>query len=202
MGPVYRRREQRNPLRKQLVYRTKTGGFHQHYGKENILRNILAFSKLYQIRPRGWKTTVVHPGAEHCLLGFRQVDLRSGSGSSMSRNNLFWDTRASRSCSSRTRWKPGRRRAAGLADRRSKFATPRPTTFTWPSSPAASGFQPFDYQAGVYGDTWVKKRRDVSAAKSFPIRRPSTSDDFETTSVGQKPSGVQAHVENRATRSP
>lgn len=34
-----------------LTYRTKTGGFHQHYGKNNLLKNnIFSFSKNYQLQ--------------------------------------------------------------------------------------------------------------------------------------------------------
>jgi hypothetical protein len=79
-----------------VTYRTKSAGFHQHYGKENLIRNnIFAFAKEYQVmRTRA---------EEHLSLTFERNIVIFDSGDLLGSNwsgenykldhNLYWDTR-------------------------------------------------------------------------------------------------------------
>jgi len=79
-----------------IVYRTKSAGFHQHYGRENVVRNnIFAFGSEYQLmRTRAephlsftFEGNIVYFEAG-ALLGSNW----SGEGVKMNRN-LYWDAR-------------------------------------------------------------------------------------------------------------
>ena len=153
-----------------LVYNTRTGGFHQHYGKENIIRNnILAFSKLHQIQ-----ATRVE---EHLSFTFENNIVYWNTGPLLSGpwtrvkikmlNNCYWNTSGKEV------------RPAGMTleqwqdrgyDTDSIIADPMfvdADNFDFrlkPDSPALKiGFKPFDYsKAGVYGNNeWVRLASDV-----------------------------------------
>jgi len=192
-----------------LVYRTKTGGFHQHYGKENILRNnILAFSKLYQIQATRVEDHLSFTLERNIVL-WDSGKLISGPWDRIqhvSRNNCYWDLRGEPVVfltDSLEAWQAkGHEQGSQIVD--PKFANPKADDFRLPpDSPALKlGFQPFDYtQAGVYGDpAWVRKANDVTYPPLEIIPDPPAleiEDDFETTAVGQSPSGTEAHVENK-----
>jgi len=151
-----------------LVYSTKTGGFHQHYGKDNTIRNnIFAFAKLYQAQctrvenHRSFNFTnniiVFNKGA--VLQGaWEKIDI-------LMDNNLYWNINNHTydfNGKSFTEWQktghdsnsyiadPGFRNAAGF-----DFNLGKDTYLN------KIGFIPFDYsRAGVYGEEdWRDKAK-------------------------------------------
>jgi hypothetical protein len=79
-----------------VVYRTKSAGFHQHYGRENLVRNnIFAFGKEYQLM-RTRAEDHVSFTFEGNIIYFNSGALLggnwSGAGFAMKRN-VYWDAR-------------------------------------------------------------------------------------------------------------
>jgi len=193
-----------------LVYNTKTGSFHQHYGKENIIRNnIFAFSKLYQVQATrvenhlsfNFENNIVYYDSGVLLSGpWDRVKLNMD-------NNCYWDA-------SGREVKPIGKPLADWQketghDVNSIIADPlfvdaKNYDFHLKSnSPALKvGFKPFDYsKVGVYGDSaWIKKAKEVTypPLEIAPDPPPvSIRDNFENTTVGSKPPTAECNVENK-----
>jgi hypothetical protein len=192
-----------------LVYRTKTGGFHQHYGRENVLRNnILAFAKEQQIQ-----ATRVEPHLsftlEKNIVYWDTGKLLAGPWEKVnfaSRDNLFWQAGGGPvefAGHSLADWQArGHEQGSQIAD--PKFANPSQCDFRLAAdSPALGlGFRPFDpSEAGVYGDPdWVRKAGAVSypPLEIAPSPPPlEIAEDFENRPLGLPPAGARAHVEHR-----
>jgi hypothetical protein len=146
-----------------LVYTCKNSGFHQHYGKENIIRNnIFAFN----IRSQLQATRI----EEHRSLSFTNNIIYLDRGTLLSSNwhkfnlfadkNVYWDTRAKDikfGDISFADWKKsGKDIHSIIAD--PLFVNPATFDFHLKNNSVAKriGFVPFDYsEAGVYGsDKW------------------------------------------------
>lgn len=153
-----------------LVYRVKTGGFHQHYGRENVIRNnILAYSHLHQLQATRVEEHLSFT-LERNIVYWDHGPLLAGPWDRVqfaSRNNCYWNAAGPTSFAGRTleAWQQaGHEQGSRVAD--PKFADPEHDNFDLAAdSPALElGFQPFDYRrAGVYGAAaWVAKARDVT----------------------------------------
>jgi len=146
-----------------LVYRTTEGGFHQHYGRENVVRNnILAFSE-------GTQTNVTRR-ERHRSITFERNIVIYDSGDLLGFKGTLWpDDRIT--CASNLYWRTdgqpvdvlgetlearqarGRDTGSIVADPR--FAAPEHDDFTLtPDSPIGwIGFQPFEVPAMGHQET-------------------------------------------------
>lgn len=150
-----------------LVYACKNSGFHQHYGKENVIRNnIFAFNLKGQVqltrveKHQSFEFTnnIVYTDSGEIFLGnWKEATVQMG-------NNCYWDTRTKEPLflgSPFSEWKNVKDKKSIVAD--PEFVDAADYDFRLASEKVAAeiGFKPFDYsQAGVYGsDKWKELAR-------------------------------------------
>jgi hypothetical protein len=196
-------------LEDNLVYNTSTGGYHQHYGRENLVKNnIFAFSRDGQLQ-RSRVEPHLSFTFENNIVYWKGGPLLHGLWTDpnvkLARNDYYDASGAPVSFvgKSLAEWQQsGKDLGSIVADPR--FVDPDHDDFRLrPESPALKlGFRPFDFErAGVYGDaTWVARARSTvfPATKFAPPPPPlSVADDFESRPEGAPPELASVQVEGK-----
>jgi len=153
-----------------LVFNVTEGGFHQHWGRENTVRNnILAFSQQEQVRGTNQKAAGEHLSFtfERNIVYFDQGVLfgrpwQWDDAKVELRNNIYWRKDGQDIDFTGTSWDQWRamgRDKEGLIIADPKFVDRGSYDFRFASDEVIQqiGFKPFDYsQSGVYGDAaWI-----------------------------------------------
>ena len=170
-------------LENNLVYATKTGSFHQHYGKENIIRNnILADSLDHQIQ-RSRAESHLSFTLEKNIIYYRTGKLLDGTWKDANvalRDNVYWkapprqpvdgwpagnpNTPIAFAGQSFADWqKSGKDTGSIIADPLFVDADHDDYRLKDDSPALKLGFKPFDFtKAGIYGDeSWLKLVKDT-----------------------------------------
>ena len=185
-------------LENNLVYNVKTGTYHQHYGRENVVRNnILAFSMDGQIQRSRVEEHVSFIFENNIVIWKDGPLVAAGTLNDervTMRNNVYWNTAGQpvdfQGQSLAQRQQRGLDTGSIVAD--PKFVDAARLDFRLqPDSPAVKlGFQPFDYtQAGVYGDSaWVQLAKAFQFPTSSSLRsRPHRRRWRSTTDSNPRP---------------
>jgi len=150
-----------------LVHHTKTGGFHQHYGKENIIRNnIFAFSKMYQLQATRVEEHLSFTFSNNIVL-YDEGVLYQGPWIKMNvdiDHNLYWNLGGSVDFVGKNlkAWqKNGYDEHSIIGD--PNFVNPKLGDFNFENQkvPKRINFKPFDYASyGVYGsEEWKNQAK-------------------------------------------
>ena len=188
-----------------VVYNTKTGGFHQHYGRENVIRNnVLAFSKAGQVIRSREEEHVSFTFERNIVLVDNALPLggRWTNGNFKLDSNLYWNTTDEEMDFSEWSfedWQDEGHDAHSLVADPLFVDVKRYDFRVKPGSPAFKlGFKDIDTsEVGLYGEAeWTEPpTRIVRPPVSYPVKpvKPkltSVNDEFETTKVGD----VAAHA--------
>ncbi len=208
-----------------LVHDTKTGSFHQHYGKENTVRNnILVNSLQHQLQATRVENHLSFTLEKNIIYWTNNSPTLNGAwekGRQISRNNIYWNTTGTPTFAGKSldAWQAtpvpaptnppappwagaGREQGTIIADPLFMDAA-RHDFRLKPNSPALKlGFKPFDYtKAGVYGDDrWVALARNATYPPMLVPPAPSRlplNENFERTPAGQKPKTFELVLENK-----
>jgi len=190
-----------------IAYRTKSSGFHQHYGRENIVRNnIFAFGIEAQLM-RSRDEAHLSFTFEQNIVYWKDAPLLGSNWNGdtkkfLMRKNLYWEEGGGKILFAGMPledWqaKRGEDLESIIAD--PLFADPEKGDFTLkPGSPAEKiGFQPIDVskvgRLPVAGMKQTPIRKDVPFAYPPPPPPPPPApiaEDFEEVPVGEKPPGA------------
>ena len=189
-----------------LVRDTQDGGYHQHYGRGNIIRNnIFAFQKEVQIR-RSKPEEFLAFAFEQNIVLFREgklfghVDKNWFDGRVHTERNVYWKMGEPFDFAGKTwnEWRDfGHDAESAVAD--PLFVAAEKGDFTLrPESPALKiGFKPFDWRlAGVTGDdAWRKIAAHDFGPMKYGVKPKAPAlkiaDGFEGTPIGGKPAQAQ-----------
>ncbi len=199
-------------LENNLVYNTKTGGYHQHYGRENIIRNnIFAFSMEGQLQRTRAEEHLSFTFA-HNIVYYDQGTLHTGPWKDdrvTVYGNLYWDASGrpvTFSGLGLEEWqKLGKDAGSIVADPGFVDAAGRDFRFKGDTPATAVGFRPFDFsKAGVYGrQEWIALARDVQyppiefAPPPPPPPPLQFTAGFEDRPVGKPPALATVHLEGK-----
>ncbi len=153
-----------------LVYNTKTGGYHQHYGRENIVRNNIFANSMDGQLQRSRVEPHLSFTFSNNIVYWNGGRLFTGSWKDANvklENNLYYDASGApvkfEDLDFAAWQKLGKDAGSITAD--PKFADPSHFDFHLAAdSPTAKiGFKPFDFtKAGVYGDErWAKEAASI-----------------------------------------